>query len=77
LWRELKECSAVQVIAYSSEAEKAQRESLQRLIDKAMKMDANALISADFETSGILRDTATLFSAYGTAVVVAPAKDVP
>jgi uncharacterized protein YbjQ (UPF0145 family) len=66
-----------EVTAYSSEAEKARSESLQRLIDKAMKMGANAVIGADFETSDILRGTATLFSAYGTAVVVAPAKDAP
>jgi uncharacterized protein YbjQ (UPF0145 family) len=66
-----------EVTAYSSEAEKARRESLQRLIDKATGMGANAVIGADFETSDILQGTATLFSAYGTAVVVEPAKEVP
>jgi len=64
-----------EVTSYSSEAEKARRESLQRLIDKAKGMGANAVIGADFETSDILQGTATLFSAYGTAVVVEPAKD--
>ena len=64
-----------EVTTYSSEAEKARRESLQRLIDKATRMGANAVIGADFETSDILRGTATLFSAYGTAVVVEPVKD--
>jgi uncharacterized protein YbjQ (UPF0145 family) len=64
-----------EVTSYSSEAEKARRESLQRLIDKAKRMGANAVIGADFETSDILQGTATLFSAYGTAVVVEPAKD--
>jgi uncharacterized protein YbjQ (UPF0145 family) len=63
-----------EVTTYSSEAEKARRESLQRLIDKATGMGANAVIGADFETSDILQGTATLFSAYGTAVVVVPAK---
>ena len=66
-----------EVTTYSSEAEKARRESLQRLIDKATSMGANAVIGADFETSDILQGTATLFSAYGTAVVVEPAKDAP
>ena len=65
-----------EVTAYSSEAEKARRESMQRLIDKAIGMGANAVIAADFERSDILRGTATLFSAYGTAVVVKPAKKV-
>jgi uncharacterized protein YbjQ (UPF0145 family) len=64
-----------EVTSYSSEAEKARRESLQRLIDKAKSMGANAVIGTDFETSDILQGTATLFSAYGTAVVVEPAKE--
>lgn len=64
-----------EVTSYSSEAEKARRESLHRLIDKAKAIRANAIIAADFETSDILQGTATLFSAYGTAVVVEPAKD--
>jgi uncharacterized protein YbjQ (UPF0145 family) len=64
-----------EVTSYSSEAEKARKESLQRLIDKAKRMGANAVIAADFETSDILQGTATLFSAYGTAVVVEPAND--
>jgi len=64
-----------EVTAYSSEAEKARRESLQRLIEAATGMGANAIIGADFETSDILQGMATLFSAYGTAVVVEPVKD--
>jgi uncharacterized protein YbjQ (UPF0145 family) len=64
-----------EVTTYSSEAEKARRESMQRLIDNATGMGANAVIGTDFETSDILQGTATLFSAYGTAVVVEPAKD--
>jgi len=64
-----------EVTSYSSEAEKARKESLQRLVDNAKAMGANAVIGADFETSDILQGTATLFSAYGTAVVVKPAED--
>ncbi|MBE0511742.1 YbjQ family protein [Candidatus Bathyarchaeota archaeon] len=63
-----------EVTSYSSEAEKARRDSLERLIEKAAKMGANAVVGADFETSDILQGTATLFSAYGTAVVIEPIK---
>ena len=65
-----------EVTAYSSEAEKARRDSLERLIDKATQRGANAIVGADFETSDILQGTATLFSAYGTAVVVQPVKTI-
>jgi len=61
-----------EVTAYTSECEKARRESLQRLIDNAGRMGANAVVGADFETSDILQGTATTFSAYGTAVVIKP-----
>ena len=63
-----------EVTSYTSEAEKARRDSLKRLIEKATRMGANAIVGADFETSDILQGTATLFSAYGTAVIVEPEK---
>lgn len=63
-----------EVTSYSSEAEKARRDSLDRLIERATQMGANAIVGADFETSDILQGTATLFSAYGTAVVIEPIK---
>jgi len=59
-----------EVTAYSSEVEKAHQESLARLIENASKMGANAVIGTDFETSDILQGTATVFSAYGTAVII-------
>jgi len=61
-----------EVTSYTSEAEKARRDSLKRLIEKATTKGANAIVGTDFETSDILQGTATLFSAYGTAVVVKP-----
>jgi len=61
-----------EVTAYTSECEKARRESLERLIENAQRMGANAVIGTDFETSEILQSTATVFSAYGTAVIVKP-----
>ena len=63
-----------EVTAYTSECEKARRESLKRLVENAKKMGANAIVRVDFETSDILQGTATLFSAYGTAVIVKPAE---
>jgi uncharacterized protein YbjQ (UPF0145 family) len=63
-----------EVTSYTSECEKARRDSLRRLVENASKMGANAIVGADFETSDILQGTATLFSAYGTAVVVEPLK---
>jgi uncharacterized protein YbjQ (UPF0145 family) len=61
-----------EVTAYTSECEKAKREALNRLIENAGKLGANAIIGVDFETSDILQGTATVFSAYGTAVIARP-----
>jgi len=61
-----------EVTSYSSEAEKARQESVDRLIENARKMGANAVVGADFETSDILQGTATIFSEYGTAVIIKP-----
>lgn len=64
-----------EVKSYTSECEKARRDSLKRLVEKAAEMGANAIVGADFETSDILQGTATLFSAYGTAVIVESIKE--
>ena len=61
-----------EVTAYTSECEKARRESLNRLIENARRIGANAILSVDFETADILQGTATVFSAYGTAVIAKP-----
>jgi len=61
-----------EVTTYTYECEKARKESLQRLIENAQKVGANAIVGADFETSDILQGTATTFSAYGTAVIIKP-----
>lgn len=55
-----------EVTSYTSECEKARRDSLKRLVEKAAEMGANAIVGADFETSDILQ---------GTAVVVEPIKE--
>ena len=59
-----------EMTSYVSELENARRESLQRLMESAKKIGANAVLAADFETSDILQSTAIVFSVYGTAVVV-------
>ena len=63
-----------EVTSYSSEAEKARKESMERLIDHAKSVGADAVVRTDFETSDILNGTATIFSAYGTAVIIKPLK---
>ena len=59
-----------EVHAYTEECERSKIEALARLKENAQQMGANAVIGADFETSDILAGSATVFSAYGTAVVV-------
>jgi uncharacterized protein YbjQ (UPF0145 family) len=61
-----------EVTAYTSECEKARRESLERLVENARRIGANVVLSADFETADILNGTATVFSVYGTAVIAKP-----
>ena len=63
-----------EVTSYTSECEKARKESLKRLIDNATRMGANAIIGADFETSDILQGSATVFAAWGTAVIIKSTK---
>jgi uncharacterized protein YbjQ (UPF0145 family) len=63
-----------EVTAYTSECEKARQESLNRLVENARRIGANAILSVDFETADILQGTATVFSAYGTAVIAKPKK---
>ena len=63
-----------EVTAYTSECEKARRESMSRLIENARRIGANAVLSVDFETADILQGTATVFSLYGTAVIAKPKK---
>ena len=64
-----------EVTSYSSECEKARKESTNRLIGNASRMGANAVVGTDFETSDILQGTATIFSAYGTAVIIKPIEE--
>jgi uncharacterized protein YbjQ (UPF0145 family) len=57
-----------EVTSYSDECERARKESLERLVEMAGNVGANAILSTDFETTDILQGSATVFSAFGTAV---------
>jgi len=56
-----------EVTAYTSECEKARRESLNRLIENAKRIGANAVLSVDFETADILQGTASLLSLWNSS----------
>lgn len=60
-----------EVSAFTSEIEKARKEALERMKEKARKMSANAVIGLDMETSDVLQGT-VLISATGTAVILEP-----
>lgn len=57
--------------AYTELMTDARRESMQRMIDQATALGANAIVNVRFTTSQIANGAAELY-AYGTAVVVVP-----
>ncbi len=65
-----------EIVAYMEEVKKARVECIKRMVEAAKKMGANAVIKVDFETSDMMGGTATLFAAYGTAVVLEKVGDV-
>ncbi len=60
-----------EVSAFTRELQKAKKEALERMIEEAEKMGANAVIGIDFETTEVF-EAVVLISAHGTAVEVAP-----
>jgi len=60
-----------EISAFTKELEKAKREALERMVEEARKMGANAVIGIDFETTEVF-EAVVLISAHGTAVEVAP-----
>jgi len=60
-----------EVTAFASEVEKARAQVMERAIEKAKKIEANAIIGMDLETSDI-GGTITSISATRTAVVIEP-----
>ena len=61
-----------EVTAFTSEIEKARVQALERAIQKAKEIGANAIIGMDIETSDIGQSNITLISATGTAVIIEP-----
>ena len=62
-----------EVTAFSYEIEKARVEAMNRVINKARDIGANAIVGLDMETSDVLQSL-VLISATGTAVVAEPEK---
>jgi len=60
-----------EITAFTSEIEKARVQAMERAMEKAKEIGANAIISMDLETSDI-GGTITLISATGTAVIIEP-----
>jgi len=61
-----------EVKAFTSEIEKARKQALERAIQKAKEIGANAIVGLDIETSDIGQSNITLLSATGTAVIIEP-----
>jgi len=59
-----------EITAFTSEIEKARIEAVERTIEKAKEMGANAIVGMDMETSDIGQTNVTLISATGTAVII-------
>ena len=58
-----------EVTAFTTEIEKARRETIERLKDQARALGANAIVGLDMETADLLQ-TVIVISATGTAVVI-------
>lgn len=61
-----------EVKAFTSEIEKARKQAMERAIQKAEEIGANAIVGLDIETSDIGQSNITLISATGTAVIIEP-----
>ena len=62
-----------EVTAFTTEIEKARLEAVERAMEKAERLGANAIVGLDLETSDMGGEFyITLISATGTAVVVEP-----
>lgn len=59
-----------EITAFTSEIEKARIQAIERAVEEAKKMGANAIVGMDIETSDIGQTNVTLISATGTAVVI-------
>lgn len=67
----LKNIVGGELTAYTELLEESRQEALQRMIDKAQLLGANAIVGIRFSTSSITQGASELF-VYGTAVIVEP-----
>lgn len=67
----LKNIVGGELTAYTELLEESRQEAMQRMIEKAKGLGANAVVGIRFSTSNIAQGASELF-VYGTAVVVQP-----
>lgn len=67
----LKNIVGGELTAYTELLEESRQEAMQRMIEKATGLGANAVVGIRFSTSNIAQGASELF-VYGTAVVVQP-----
>lgn len=67
----LKNIVGGELTAYTELLEESRQEALNRMIEKARLLGANAIVGIRFSTSSIAQGAAELF-VYGTAVIVQP-----
>lgn len=67
----LKNIVGGELTAYTELLEESRQEAMQRMVEKAQLLGANAIVAIRFSTSNIAQGAAELF-VYGTAVIVTP-----
>ena len=65
----LKNLVGGEIKSYTSLLTQARQEALQRMIDQAQELGANAVVNVRFSTSSVMQGAAELL-AYGTAILV-------
>ncbi len=72
----LKNIVGGELTAYTELLEESRQEAINRMIEKARAMGANAVVGIRFSTSNIAQGASELF-VYGTAVIVEPMQRIP
>ena len=72
----LKNIVGGELTAYTELLEESRQEAMNRMIEKARAMGANAVVGIRFSTSNIAQGASELF-VYGTAVIVEPMQRIP
>ena len=72
----LKNIVGGELTGYTELLEESRKEAMERMIQKAHTMGANAIVGIRFSTSNIAQGASELF-VYGTAVIVEPIQRIP